>query len=483
MKVVLIVPGSKAGVTNPRYRELFPHLLPMSIAYLGAVLEKTGAKVLLIDQIARRMTNADLAAFLKHEAPDVIGFSLLTTTVSNVLAAVALIRKEVPKARIVMGNHHASLFAEDLLKNHAADIIVRGEGEATLVELVEALGEGRSLAGIKGISYRKGKQVVHNPPRAVIPDLDSLPYPAWHLVDLFDRKYMELPLIGVYSTPLPVMASRGCPFHCVFCSQDTQYKKVRLRQAVKVVDEVEYHVERYGFEWFGFNDAYFPWTKKQGFEFADELIRRGLNQKVRWITESRVDMVDDELMMRLAESGLSVIFFGFESGNQQVLDRCGKRTTLEQARRAARAARKAGVIVVGFFMLGLPGDTAATCRQTVDFAIELDCDFAKFAVTVPYPGSPLYEQQKHRIDTSQFEKFTSWYNWASGDEELLSAPEGMTVEELLAIQREGMLKFYARPSQVLRHLRRGTLSPKHMAYGAYVLTEGVVRNVARRLGR
>jgi radical SAM superfamily enzyme YgiQ (UPF0313 family) len=488
MKVALIVPGSKAGVSNPRYRELFPHLLPMSAAYLGAVLEKGGHDVVIIDQIARRLSNADLVEVLRREQVDVAGISLLTTTVSNVLDLVPRIRRELPRVRIVMGNHHASLFAQDLLANGAADLIVRGEGETTLLETVNALegGDGLEkgdLGKIRGLSFRCDGEVIHNPQRPVIADLDSLPTPAWHLVDLFNPAYMNLPIIGVYSTPLSVMASRGCPFHCVFCSQDTQYKKVRLRDTLKVVDEIEELVDRHRFEWFSFNDAYFPWTRKQGFEFADELIRRGLHKRVRWITESRVDMVDDELMRRLRESGLSVIFFGFESGNQRVLDLAGKRTTLAQAKKAAQAARKAGVLIMGFFMLGLPGDTVESCWDTVNFAIDLDCDFAKFAVTVPYPGSALFDQQKGRIDASQFEKFTSWYDWASGDEALLYAPEGMTVQELLSIQRAGMLKFYARPSQVWRHLSRGTIRPGPMLTGATVLLEGALKDVVRKVRR
>jgi len=513
MKVALIVPGSKAAVTNPRYRALFPHLLPMSAAYLGAVLERGGHDVVLIDQAVRCMSNQELVATLVREKIDVAGISLLTTTVSNVLDLVSILRKELPGVPVVMGNHHASLFAQDLLANGIADLVVRGEGEATLLETVDALersgkhgkanlgaealgkanlgaavlGEsnlGAAVLGkIEGLSFRCDGEVIHNHQRPVIADLDSLPYPAWHLVELFHPRYMELPIIGVYSTPLSVMASRGCPFHCVFCSQDTQYKKVRLRDTLKVVDEIEELVDRHRFEWFSFNDAYFPWTRKQGFEFADELIRRGLHKRVRWITESRVDMVDDELMRRLRESGLSVIFFGFESGNQRVLDLAGKRTTLAQAKKAAQAARKAGVLIMGFFMLGLPGDTVESCWDTVDFAIDLDCDFAKFAVTVPYPGSALFDQQKGRIDASQFEKFTSWYDWASGDEALLYAPEGMTVQELLSIQRAGMLKFYARPSQVWRHLSRGTIRPGPMLTGATVLLEGALKDVVRKVRR
>ena len=478
MKVALIVPGSRAGVNSPRYRELFPHLLPMSIAYLGAVLEQDGVEVLGVDQIPRMLSNQELVNFLKSEKVDVAGFSLLTNTVSNVVEIVDLLRKDAPEIKVLMGNQHATIYADDILQEGQADLIVRGEGEITLRDTVRALANGGDLSAVEGLSYRdQDGTVVHNPARSIIEDLDSIPYPAWHLFDIFDQKYMNLPLIGVYSTPLPIAASRGCPFHCVFCSQDQSFKKVRIRDTVKVVDEVEELVDKYGFEWFGFNDAYFPWTKEMGFQFADELIRRGLHKRVRWITESRVDMVDAELMAKLRESGLEVIFFGFESGNQAVLDRIGKKTTLAQAEIAAKAARDAGVTTMGFFMIGLPGDTKESCWDTVNFAIKLDCDFAKFAITIPYPGSKLFEETKDSIDSSQFEKFTSWYNWASGDDELLSAPDGMSVQELLSIQRSGMFKFYARPSQVYRHLRRGTIPFRQMAYGAYILAEGMPKNV------
>lgn len=481
MKIALVVPGSRAAVENARYRELFPQLLPMSVAYLGAVLEQDGHEAVIVDQVPERLNNAGMVVRLLEEAPDAVGVSLLTTTVENALDMLGELRKQRPDLPIIAGNQHATIFADDLLTNRAVDYIVRGEGEETIVELARALQDGTRLDEVRGLSYRRNDTVVHNPNRPILADLDTLPYPAWHRVDLFNPSYMELPVIGVYSTPLAIMASRGCPFSCIFCSQDKQYKRVRLRNIVKVVDEIEAHVDRYGVEWLTFNDAYFPWNRQQGLAFADEMIRRGLHKRVRWTTESRVDRVDDELMRRLKQAGLEVIFFGFESGNQAILDRAGKGTTLEQARQAARAARNAGVAVMGFFMLGLPGDTVDSCWETVRFAMELDCDFAKFAITVPYPGSALYEELRGQIDGRQFEKFTSWYNWASGRDELIYSPDGMDVRELVSVQRLGMLRFYARPTQVLRHLRRGTIRPKAMAFGATVLLEGAVRSVVDRL--
>lgn len=481
MKVALVVPGSKASVESLRYKELFPHLLPQSIAYLAAVLEQDGVDVIVVDQIQRMLSNQDLVYHLKSEGVDIVGFSLLTNTVSNVVDIVGFLREQMPEATVIMGNHHASLFAQEILQDGLADVIVRGEGEETLREAVAHISAGKPLDKVAGLSFRKDGQVVHNPVRPVIKDLNSLPYPAWHKFDLFDERYMNLPIIGVYSTPLPISASRGCPFHCVFCSQDMQFKKVRVRDTIKVVDEIEYFADKYSFEWFGFNDAYFPWTRQQGHLFADELIKRGLHKRLRWITESRVDMVDDELMLHLRESGLEIIFFGFESGNQKVLDGTGKRTTLAQGEAAARAARNAGVTTMGFFMIGLPGDTLESCWDTVNYAIKIDCDFAKFAVTIPYPGSELFEQVRENINPSDYEKFNSWYNWASGDEALLYAPDGMTIPELLSIQRAGMFKFYARPTQVYRHLKKGTIPLRQMSYGAYVLVEGVLKNAVNSM--
>jgi anaerobic magnesium-protoporphyrin IX monomethyl ester cyclase len=481
VKITLVVPGSRAAVDNARYRELFPQLLPMSVAYLAAVLEEAGHETSIIDQVPARLDNRGLVSRIIEEQPDAVGVSLLTTTVEHALEMVGLLREQQPELPIIAGNQHASMFADDLLLHRAVDYVVRGEGEATIIELAKALEDGTAVHEILGLSYRRGEAVVHNPDRPILADLDTLPYPAWHRVDLFNPSYMELPVIGVYSTPLAIMASRGCPFGCVYCSQDKQYKKVRLRKVEKVVDEIEAHVDRYGVEWLTFNDAYFPWNRRQGLAFADEMIRRGLHKRVRWTTESRVDRVDYELLKRLKESGLEVIFFGFESGSQAVLDRAGKGTTLEQARMAASAARKAGVAVMGFFMLGLPGDTVGSCWETVKFAMELDCDFAKFAITVPYPGSALYEDLRGQIDGQQFEKFTSWYSWAAGGGELIYSPDGMTVQELVSVQRLGMLRFYARPTQVFRHLRRGTIRPKAMALGATVLLEGAAQSVMDRV--
>lgn len=481
MKVALVVPGSKA-TSDPRrvkrYQRLFPHLLPMSIGYLGAVLERDGYEIALIDQIAQQLSNEDLIREIEEARPDVIGLSVLTASASNVVEISLTLRSRLPDVFLVHGNHHASFFVDETLAAGHADAVIHGEGEETLLELVRELdSDAPRLERVQGLSFRRDGAVVHNPLRPLIEDLDSLPYPAWHHFDLNAPAYSEMPMIGAYSTPLPLQASRGCPHNCSFCSQDSAFKKVRMRRTDKLVDEIEFMVDRYGFKWFGFNDAYFPWTKRQGFEFADELIRRGLHKRTRWITENRVDQVDEELLIRLKESGLSTIFFGFESGNAEILARTKKGTTLAQGEAAVRACRKAGLTIIGFFMIGLPGDTVKTCKETVDFAIKLDCDFAKFAVTIPYPGSRLYEEMKNRLGSENFDKYLSWYNWASGDEDLLSASEDISGGDLLRIQRMGMLRYYARPRHIIRHLRRGTLPLDKMAYGAGLLLEGATREV------
>lgn len=487
MKIALIVPGARS-TTDPRglkkYERLFPHLLPMSIGYMGAVLEREGYEVLLVDQIAQQLSNEDMVDLVARARPDVVGVSVLTAAASNVAALGPLLRTALPEAFVVHGNHHASFFAEETLDAGFADAVIHGEGEETLLELVRVLaGDAPDLSTIRGLSFLRDGVSVHNPTRPLIEDLDSLPYPAWHHFDLKAPAFAEMPMIGAYSTPLPLQASRGCPHGCSFCSQDASFKKVRMRRVDKLVDEIEFMVDRYGFEWFGFNDAYFPWTKRQGFEFADELIRRGLHRRTRWVTENRVDQVDEELLVRLRESGLSTIFFGFESGNAEVLARTGKGTTLAQAEAAARAARNAGVTIVGFFMIGLPGDTVKTCLETVDFAIRLDCDFAKFAVAIPYPGSQLFESLRGQLGPRDFDKFLSWYNWASGGEDILSMSDDISPADLLRIQRLGMLRFYARPRQVIRHLRRGTLPLDKMAYGAGLLLEGATREVGALIKR
>ncbi len=473
-KVVLINPDSPLRQATGNLKRFVTPVPPLGIACIAAVLEKNGMEVVVFDQVANSMSNAELAQRVREESPGLIGISCLTPVMNNVKALVGQIRSFSRNIPIVLGNTHATVFADELLKHGIADIIVSGEGEDSMLEVSLAIKGNKSLEGIKGISFVRGRLNYHNPPRESARDLDEFPYPAWHLLNLKD--YEKCPLLCLdEGLTVPIQASRGCFYHCTFCSQDQIFKKFRYRQVDKVINEIEYFYQRFGVSRFVFIDANFPFSKEYGLKFCDEFIRRGLHKKIKWLTETRVDLVDLELLKRMKEAGLHLIMYGFEVGNQGILDSIQKKTTLGHARRAMELTKKTGIYTLGLFILGMPGETRQTCEETIRFAKELDCDVAKFNIAVPLPGSKFFEDYKEKIKNKDPETFTSWYDWVPFSGKLLYVPEGMTDYELKNLQRKAMFEFYLRPRLILRHVLNGTISFRNMWHGANILISGFFR--------
>jgi len=476
MKVLLINPSSVLIDSSRKLRAFLTPIPPLGIASLAAILEKNGIEVKIADQFADRMTNQGLLKEIREFNPTVVGFSCLTPVINNVKNIVDELRK-VSKAFIVLGNIHATIFADQLLREGSADAIVRGEGENTFLHLVRAVRDKRDLSGVEGISFRRGDAIFHNPDRALIEDLDELPYPAWHLVNL--KNYKETPQALIRNrSALPILGSRGCPYRCIFCAQDTIYPRPRYRKPENIVREMEFMYNRFNVRVFGFFDAYFPFSAEAGMKFCGELMRSGLHRRIKWCTETRIDLVSEDLLMMMKRSGLHLVMFGIESGNQGILETINKKTTLDQARRVIKMAKKLKIYTLGLFMLGLPGETAESARDTIEFAKELDCDVVKFNIAVPYPGSKLFKDVYKMKDFSlKPEKFTSWYDWTEGKGELIYVPDGMTGKQLVDLQRKGMFEFYARPKIIYRFLFQGRVSISNVFYGGYILLSKYLSSV------
>lgn len=477
MKVMLINPNSILAKNSKVYNRSVSPVLPLGIAYIAAILEKNGIDVKIIDQYANKIGNAELIKKIKLISPQIVGFSCLTSAMGNVKLLIKQIKNLNQNTKIVLGNIHATVFANNLLKEEMTDIVVRGEGEFSMLETVLALKDKNDLRNIKGISFTEDGKIYNNPDREPVDDLNKLPYPAWHLFEL--KHYKRNPLLGTYGIVLPIQASRGCHYQCIFCSQDKIHKKPRYRYINNIIDEIEYMNKRFKIFYFGFNDANFPSSNMQGLEFCDKLIERGLHKKIKWITETRVDLINLELLKRMKEAGLHLIMYGFESGNQNILDSLKKMTTLDQARKAMEYTKKVKVSALGLFILGMPGESVETCEETIKFARELDCDIAKFNIAVPFPGSEFFEKwNKDKLRAAGWEdKFTSWPDWSSNSGNLIYTPEGMTGRELIDLQRKAMFKFYVRPKLIIKHIikRRFTLSD--MCYGAHILVSNRLKSL------
>jgi anaerobic magnesium-protoporphyrin IX monomethyl ester cyclase len=448
MKVLLINPSfsvSKFG-RFARFMEPMPCL---GLAYIAAVLEKNNIYVEIIDDFVLKLGTSGILKVVKEKGFDVVGISCLTPSAPEAFSISREIKKYNNKILTVLGNIHATVFAEEILKNEAVDVIVHGEGEYSIVDLVHAVEENTDFGNIKGISFRQEEKIVKTPSRDLIGNLDELPYPAWHLFPY--KQYGFLPFVDIkrHTLSVSISGSRGCLYNCSFCSLPNV--KYRQRDPKKIVDEIEYLIGRYHVRQLGFVDPIFPLHKKQGLEFCAEMIKRGLNGKVSWLCETRVDLVDKELLRAMRSAGCRRIIYGIESGVEELLGNVVKSFGLEDIRRAIRNTQEAGILTTGLFMLGLPGETKEMAQKTIDFAKEIKVDFAKFAITVPYPGSRLYE---NLVSSGELQR-RDWENFVTfnpNPEDLVYIPGGMSPSELIKMQQKAHFEFYVRPQIILKQL-------------------------------
>lgn len=466
MKVLLINPSfdlKKFG----RFQRFMEPMPCLGLAYIAAVLEENNIDVEIIDDFVAKLGTSGILKVIKEKEFDVVGISCLTPSVPEVLSIAREIKRYNNKLFTVLGNIHASVFAEDILKNEAVDAVVHGEGEYTMLELINAVDKNRDFAQIKGISFKKDGKIVKTAPRELIKNLDELPYPAWHLLPF--KEYGFLPFVDIKrrSLSLSISGSRGCLYHCSFCSLPNG--KYRQRDPKKIVDEIKYLVGQYHVRQIGFVDPIFPLQKKQGLEFCEEMINHGLNNKVNWLCETRVDLVDKELLRAMKSAGCRRIIYGIESGVEELLGNIVKSFGLEDIRRAIRDTQEAGILTTGLFMIGLPGETKEMAQKTIDFAKKIKVDFAKFAITVPYPGSRLYE---NLVSSGKLQR-RDWENFVTfnpNPKDLVYIPGGMNPEELIKMQQKAHFEFYVRPQVILKQLFKiRTIRLKDLLLGFFSL--------------
>ena len=468
MRVLLINPYISTEITAGRYQRFLAPMPPISLAYIAAALHEAGHEVLVYDDYTRGGDRDALNRFIREKAPQAVGLTCVTPTATRTLDIAAHIKQEHPGIQLLMGNIHASVYHEDILKKKLADVIVLGEGEDTVVDLARAMEAGDDLHDVPGIAFRDNGGVTATPPRPYRQDLDELPFPAW---DLFPVERYRLFNFAVVKEPgTLILGSRGCPYNCNFCSLKIMGRKRRKRSTTNIADEFQWLHEKFGYRQAGFIDPIFPFSKEEGLSFSEELIRRGLHKKMVWITETRVDHVDEEVLRAMQGAGLRRIMYGFEAGGQEGIDSINKNFKIDQARNAVAMTKRAGVQIIGFFMLGVPGDTVKSIDRTIDFSISLGIDFAKFTIFSPFPGTRVYEDMKASGEIPPEDDYESFTNYPTLDRPPVFLPEAVSNRDIVRLQRKAFLKFYVRPSQIFNHLFRvRTLKLRDMFNGLRLL--------------
>lgn len=388
MKILLVNPRLPDGKIR-EYATDYPKIMPMGLAYLAAVL-RNEHEIAVLDDNLLEQSDEEVEKFIREFNPDVIGLSAMSIVYDRAVRIAEIAKKINPAVVTVVGGPHANSLPDKVLEDKFFDYAVYGEGEVTFKELLEKIKNKESVESVNGVVWRRENgEVVVNPRRELIADLNALPFPARDLLpfDKYQRREISL---GVY--PIDnVNTSRGCPYRCTFCSAKSILGKgYRLRSAKSVVDEIEMLVRDYGSKGIYFREDNFTASRKRVEEVCDELERRGI--KIVWACESRVNSLDEELMKKMHDAGCRIIWVGAESGLQETLDRIHKDITLEQVRNAVKWGKETGIDVGCSFVIGFPFETKEMMDKTVDFACEIGPASAWFNIFWLIPTSEMYAE-------------------------------------------------------------------------------------------
>ena len=371
---------------NPSFPlEECPRLL-VTFPYLAAALRAEGHEVEILDLLLARTTPDKIEQRMERLRPELVGITSVTLNHHLAEAIARVVRKCDERVPIVMGGPHVSFELEGSFRSlPPLDYVVIGEGERTVAELVRAL-EGRmDLRDVRGLALRDGERIVRNEPRLPDEDLDELPTPERGLLPLFRYR--------AFDSVASVVTSRGCPYECIFCSSPAWTgRRVGYRTPSLCVDEIE-ELAGLGFREIAVEDELFTLHRTHLKAICSDLVRRNLG--VRWNAFSRVDTITPETASMMAEAGCQVICFGVESGNQEMLDRIKKKSNLEKVREAMRITQEAGIAALASFIIGLPGETEETLRDTAELGKQLHEEFGSlygFHILSPFPGTELRER-------------------------------------------------------------------------------------------
>ena len=436
----------KITLVNPPYppnAHSHPPFIPLGLAYLGAVAEKAGHDVTVIDCQGERLTYDTFRQRIAGVPSEVVGVTS-TTLLYNSAKTILEVAKEVhPNAVSMIGGSHVSFWDENALnESKNIDVVVRREGEQTFLELLQHIEAKKDFAGVLGTTFRgRDGKILRNEDRPFLNDLDSLPSPAYHLLPLDSYHRMG-------KTIFPIVTSRGCVQWCDFCSTVRMFGRgYRTRSSKKVVDDMEMLHNKYGESQFTFYDDAFTINRQHTLEMCADIKARKLN--VEWDCETRVDAVDKELLEKMHDAGCITVWFGVESGSEKMLTKMHKKINREQVKNAFKMAQKAGMMTIASAVIGFPGETEETAWETINFINSLNPDDIGCYIATPYPGTPMYEEvvKNGWLRVTDFNK----YDTATPTFE---TPE-LSMERLREIKYKAHQKFYLRPSYVFKMMRKG----------------------------
>ncbi|MEK6820439.1 MAG: radical SAM protein [Nanoarchaeota archaeon] len=440
-KVLLIQPNYRRIYAYAKSKKLTPIFPPIGLAYIAAVLKKKGIEVKILEANAFNLSHEQIKKQIEEEKPDIVGITATTSLIEEAHDIAKLCDKKI---KVVIGGIHASSLPQETLeKFERFDFLIRGEGEFTMLELAE----GKEIEKIKGLSYRKGKKIIHNKPRELIENLDGLPFPARELLPM--GRYVS---VGAKQQPSDyILSSRGCPYGCIFCADYLVHGRMfRYRSPENVIKEVEFLHEK-GIKEFDFIDDNFTLLPERVKEICDLMIKKGLDRDMIWRCSNgiRIDSVDLELLKKMKKAGCYMVSLGIESGNERILKNIKKSISLEKVREAVKLCRAAGIETRGLFMFGNLGEDEKTMQDTINFAKSLDLDTATFHITIPFPNTEYWKiiKEEGEIYPKNYRDYIAYGN-------VIFQHGNLNEETLIKMQKKAYREFYFRPRIILGAMKK-----------------------------
>lgn len=415
-----------------KYFGVFP---PLSLAWIAAITRQAGHEVTIIDAHTLNLSKAQALKRVKEFKPDIMGFMMTTYMFQDTLEWIRYFKREL-NTPIVIGGYNLRVYPKESISHPEIDYGVIEQGLETVPQLFEALEGKRKLEDVVGLAYKDNGEIRLNPPRKV--NFEDFPFPARDLLP--NELYAEFPTERKNFTVM--VTSLGCPYGCGFCEAgQTEYNP---RSPKRVVDEMEECYQKYNIREIDIFDYGFTVDKKRAIEVCQEIKRRGLD--ILWACRSRVD-IDRELLKEMSEAGCGRIYYGIESGSQEMLDRMNKGITLDQIKKTIKTTREFKMKALGFFLIGAPGETKKTVQETLKFAKKLNFEYVQFSKCLAKPLTPLWKQMVE--ETGQ----DYWKDWILGKEIDRPLPRPwteLTNEEIDDLAKKAYTSYHSRPSFLLR---------------------------------
>jgi radical SAM superfamily enzyme YgiQ (UPF0313 family) len=452
MKFSFVAAGANADLDERERKKSVGAWPPLGILYLAAVLEERGVEVSVLDQAAEGLTLKETVSWIKAENPDILGFSTFASSGRTAALISNEVKRDNPNVIVVFGNYYATFNPERILRKYpSVDIIVRGEAERTVIDLVDWFENRRRLKDVLGVNFRNENAVFSTADRPLIKSLDCLPFPDRSLVG----EYYHSVIAGANVAPrkfTSIVSSRGCFYRCRFCSCGKfALNKWRPRSVKNTLEELCFLASE-GYRQFIFVDDNFTENPKNVIELCEGIRKEKLDTE--WICEGRVGNASYPMLWEMARARCKILYFGIESANQRILDYYNKGTTREQSETAVRTARKAGVdVIVGSFIVGAPDETREEIQNTIEFANRIPIDLPQFNILGVFPGTEVWNE----LEAKGFLKNEDY--WETGIAVSKICPSAVPYEEIRQMVHEGFYRFLKRPSFISKEVARLIRSP------------------------